>query len=65
MIQLTVLDDSALSDAVLNQLVVMGAAYEGNGRWVVTNEDLLVLVHQTALRFRQFLVFQAFSMTSR
>ncbi|MEC7941300.1 MAG: retention module-containing protein [Pseudomonadota bacterium] len=39
-IQLTNVDDSALSDAVLNQLLVMGAAYEGNGRWVVTNEDL-------------------------
>ncbi|MEZ8722866.1 retention module-containing protein [Vibrio pomeroyi] len=39
-IQLTNVDDSALSDAVLNQLLVIGAAYEGNGRWVVTNEDI-------------------------
>ncbi|UPR29831.1 retention module-containing protein [Vibrio crassostreae] len=39
-IQLTNVDDSALSDAVLNQLLIIGAAYEGDGRWVVTNEDI-------------------------
>ncbi|MFA0429250.1 retention module-containing protein [Vibrio sp. 10N.222.51.C5] len=39
-IELTNVDGSELSDAVLNQLLVIGAAYEGNGRWVVTNEDI-------------------------
>ncbi|WP_428805219.1 retention module-containing protein [Vibrio satsumensis] len=38
-VQLTNTDGSALSDEVLGQLVVNGAAYEGGGRWVVTNED--------------------------
>ncbi|CAH7373937.1 Cadherin domain-containing protein [Vibrio chagasii] len=50
-IQLTNVDDSALSDAVLNQLVVMGAAYEGNGRWVVTNEDLFSISAPNGLAF--------------
>ncbi|NOI87081.1 retention module-containing protein [Vibrio sp. 99K-1] len=50
-IQLTNVDDSALSDAVLNQLVVMGAAYEGNGRWVVTNEDLFSISAPSGLAF--------------
>lgn len=38
-IQLTDTDGSALSDAVLTQLVVTGAAYEGEGRWVIINEE--------------------------
>ncbi|MBJ2145681.1 retention module-containing protein [Vibrio sp. IB15] len=50
-IQLTNVDDSALSDAVLNQLLVMGAAYEGNGRWVVTNEDLFSISAPNGLTF--------------
>ena len=50
-IQLTNLDDSALSDAVLNQLLVIGAAYEGNGRWVVTNEDLFSISAPNGLAF--------------
>ncbi|WP_061032726.1 retention module-containing protein [Vibrio splendidus] len=50
-ILLTNVDDSALSDAVLNQLVVMGAAYEGNGRWVVTNEDLFSISAPNGLAF--------------
>ncbi|WP_019821907.1 retention module-containing protein [Vibrio splendidus] len=50
-IQLTNVDDSALSDAVLNQLLVIGAAYEGNGRWVVTNEDLFSISAPNGLAF--------------
>ncbi|KZX70017.1 hypothetical protein A3712_09650 [Vibrio sp. HI00D65] len=50
-IQLTNVDNSALSDAVLNQLLVMGAAYEGNGRWVVTNEDLFSISAPNGLTF--------------
>ncbi len=38
-VSLTNTDGSALSDDVLGQLLVTGAAYEGNGRWVITNED--------------------------
>ncbi|MGY5537463.1 retention module-containing protein [Vibrio brasiliensis] len=38
-IQLTDENGHALSDAVLSQLVVTGAAYEGDGRWVIVNED--------------------------
>lgn len=38
-IQLTDENGDALSDAVLNQLVVTGAAYEGDGRWVILDED--------------------------
>ncbi|EEX94584.1 hypothetical protein VIOR3934_07879 [Vibrio orientalis CIP 102891 = ATCC 33934] len=38
-IQLTDENGNALSDAVLSQLVVTGAAYEGDGRWVILNED--------------------------
>ncbi|PHX04707.1 Serralysin G precursor [Vibrio splendidus] len=50
-IQLTNVDDSALSDDVLNQLLVIGAAYEGNGRWVVTNEDLFSISAPNGLAF--------------
>ncbi|WP_372166271.1 cadherin-like domain-containing protein [Vibrio lentus] len=50
-IQLTNVDDSALSDDVLNQLLVIGAAYEGNGRWVVTNEDLFSIGAPNGLAF--------------
>jgi T1SS-143 domain-containing protein len=50
-IQLTNLNDSALSDDVLNQLLVIGAAYEGNGRWVVTNEDLFSISAPNGLAF--------------
>ncbi|MEF1183499.1 cadherin-like domain-containing protein [Vibrio sinaloensis] len=38
-VTLTHLDGSALSEDILDQLLVTGAAYEGNGRWVITNED--------------------------
>ncbi|KIE21737.1 type I secretion protein [Vibrio sinaloensis] len=38
-VTLTHLDGSALSEEILDQLQVTGAAYEGNGRWVITNED--------------------------
>ncbi|KHA59502.1 type I secretion protein [Vibrio variabilis] len=38
-VTLTHLDGSALSEEILDQLLVTGAAYEGNGRWVITNED--------------------------
>ncbi len=38
-VSLANIDGSALSDDVLGQLLVTGAAYEGNGRWVITNED--------------------------
>ncbi|MEZ8381654.1 cadherin-like domain-containing protein, partial [Vibrio splendidus] len=50
-IQLTNVDDSALLDDVLNQLLVIGAAYEGNGRWVVTNEDLFSISAPNGLAF--------------
>ncbi|MEZ9606357.1 cadherin-like domain-containing protein, partial [Vibrio cyclitrophicus] len=50
-IELTNVNDSALSDDVLNQLLVIGAAYEGNGRWVVTNEDLFSISAPNGLSF--------------
>ncbi|WP_135382856.1 retention module-containing protein [Vibrio tasmaniensis] len=40
-----------LSDDVLNQLLVIGAAYEGDGRWVVTNEDLFSISAPNGLGF--------------
>ena len=33
------LKDLTLPDSVLDQLLVTGAAYEGNGRWVITDES--------------------------
>ncbi|MEH0689017.1 retention module-containing protein [Vibrio cholerae] len=33
------LSDLTLPDSVLDQLLVTGAAYEGNGRWVITDES--------------------------
>ncbi|MCK6261748.1 retention module-containing protein [Vibrio sp. ZSDE26] len=38
-IELTHTDGSALDALVISQLLVTGAAYEGNGRWVITDED--------------------------
>ncbi|MEF1283815.1 retention module-containing protein [Vibrio sp. M250220] len=38
-IHLTDQNGHTLSEAVLSQLVVTGAAYEGDGRWVIVNED--------------------------
>ncbi|CAK2754131.1 Cadherin-like domain-containing protein [Vibrio crassostreae] len=40
-----------LSVDVLNQLLVIGAAYEGDGRWVVTNEDLFSISAPNGLGF--------------
>ncbi|MGC9402922.1 T1SS-143 repeat domain-containing protein, partial [Vibrio genomosp. F10 str. 9ZC157] len=37
-IQLTHTNGTALEDSVIDQLLVTGAAYEGNGRWIITNE---------------------------
>ncbi|WP_060982486.1 retention module-containing protein [Vibrio splendidus] len=50
-VQLTNTDGSALSDEVLGQLVVNGAAYEGGGRWVVTNEDAFSVSAPSGLDF--------------
>ncbi|MEF1230789.1 hypothetical protein QTO02_25525, partial [Vibrio fortis] len=38
-IQLTTTANGALPEEVLSQLLVTGAVYEGDGRWVVTDED--------------------------
>ncbi|WP_407830031.1 T1SS-143 repeat domain-containing protein [Vibrio splendidus] len=52
-IQLTNNDvnQTPLSDDVLNQLLVIGAFYEGDGRWVVTNEDLFSISAPNGLVF--------------
>ncbi|MGF1720715.1 retention module-containing protein [Vibrio kyushuensis] len=38
-VELTHLDGSELSLDIISQLVVNGAAYEGNGRWIIIDED--------------------------
>ncbi|WKY59163.1 retention module-containing protein [Vibrio sp. SNU_ST1] len=45
------MNKTPLSDDVLNQLLVIGAAYEGDGRWVVTNEDLFSISAPNGLVF--------------
>ncbi|MFS1507914.1 cadherin-like domain-containing protein [Vibrio sp. 10N.261.54.C3] len=42
-IQLTTTTDGTLPDEVLSQLLVTGAVYEGDGRWVVTDEDAFTI----------------------
>ncbi|MDK9763158.1 cadherin-like domain-containing protein, partial [Vibrio sp. D420a] len=42
-IQLTTTTDGTLPEEVLSQLLVTGAVYEGDGRWVVTDEDAFAI----------------------
>ncbi|MEZ8351789.1 retention module-containing protein [Vibrio splendidus] len=42
-VQLTTTSDGALPEEVLSQLLVTGAVYEGDGRWVVTDEDAFTI----------------------
>lgn len=42
-IQLTTTTNGTLPDEVLSQLLVTGAVYEGDGRWVVTDEDAFTI----------------------
>ncbi|CDT88586.1 Conserved hypothetical protein; putative hemolysin-type calcium-binding region [Vibrio coralliirubri] len=42
-VQLTTTSDGALPEDVLSQLLVTGAVYEGDGRWVVTDEDAFTI----------------------
>ncbi|MDK9797210.1 cadherin-like domain-containing protein, partial [Vibrio sp. D449a] len=42
-IQLTTTTNGILPEEVLSQLLVTGAVYEGDGRWVVTDEDAFTI----------------------